>query len=250
MLGPVCFKNQEKKLQQCWIHPNSSGLSGNFDPVLIFEEYLKLRKRFVSTNANDHMFPNLQSSWDNINRQTVIALKVPSEAMTYDNYRKRLKTHLEHQDMTSLGVTAGDFGTHSFRIGGLSVLGNDGQVQPAFVQKSARHKNLNSTMRYIQPSLKSSLAMSDILCGNDPDKGWAERFTGRRHTQIPFLNSLQVQDATSKSDHWWATNSAPTLIASARKAAPGPPIHSQPPKRKADEVQSVHFAKRRSTSGT
>merc|ERR1712237_7693 len=29
-------KNQEKKLQQCSIHPNSLGSSGNFDPVLIF----------------------------------------------------------------------------------------------------------------------------------------------------------------------------------------------------------------------
>ena len=78
----------------------------------------------------------------------------------------------------------------------------------------------------------------------------AERFTGRRHTQIPFLNSLQVQDATSKSDHWWATNSAPQLIASARKAAPGPPTHSQPHKRKADEVHCSPSAKRRTTSGT
>merc|ERR1712030_96551 len=241
--------NQEKKLQQCWIHPNSSGSNRNFDPVLIFEEYLKIRKRFVNTNANDHLFPNLHSSWDVIRRQTVIALKVPGEAMTYDNYRKRLKAHLEHQDMTSLGVTAGDFGTHSFRIGGLSVLGNDGQVQPAFVQKSERHKNLNSTMHYIQPSLKSSLAMSDILCGNDPKMGWTERFTGRRHTQIPFLNSLQVQDAAANSDPWWVTGSAPTKISSVRKAPPGPPAQSQPPKRKADENPSFHFGKRRSTAG-
>ncbi len=129
------------------------------------------------------------------------------------------------------------------------MLGNDGQVQPAFIQKSARHKHINSTMRYIQPSLKSSLAMSDILCGNDPDKGWSERFTGRRHTQIPFLNSLQVQDAAQNSDPWWVTGSAPTKISSAQKEPPGPPTQSQPPKRKADENPGFHFGKRRSTAG-
>ena len=46
------------------------------------------------------------------------------------------------------------------------------------------------------------------------------------------------------------TGSAPTLISSVRKEPPGPPAQSQPPKRKADERQSVHFEKRRSTSGT
>ena len=149
--------NQERKLQQCYIHPNSADSLGNFDPVLIFEEYLKIRKRFVNTNSTDHMFPNLSSTWDNVTKKTVITLKVPGEAMKYDNYRKRFKAHLAHNDMTSLGVNADDFGTHSFRIRGLSVLGNDGQVNPSFIQRSASHKNLNSTMRYIRPSLKSSL---------------------------------------------------------------------------------------------
>ena len=168
--------------------------------------------------------------------------------MTYDNYRKRLKAHLEHQDMTSLGVTAEDFGTHSFRIGGLSVLGNDGQVQPAFIQKSARHKHLNSTTRYIQPSLKSSLAMSDILCGNDPNKGWSERFTGRKHTTIPFLNPLQVKSAPTQPAPWWETNSAPTIISSVRKTPPGP-AKTQPSKRKAG-IDPNLFGKRRSSAGT
>ena len=136
-------------------------------------------------------------------------------------------------------------------IGGLSVLGNDGQVQPAFVQKSARHKNLNSTMRYIRPSLKSSLAMSDILCGNDPDKGWTERFTGRRHTQIPFLNSTQVRDSANSANQWDISPALPSKgIAFARKTPPGPPTHSQPPKRKANEVHWSFSAKRRTTSGT
>ena len=138
--------NQEKKLQQCYMHPNSSDALGNFDPVLVLEDYLKFRRRFVNTTADDHLFPNLKTIWDVVSNASVIPLKVPGEAMKYDNYRKRFKAHLGHIDLTSLGVDADDFGTHSFRIGGLSVLGNDGQVNPAFIQRNARHKNLSSTM--------------------------------------------------------------------------------------------------------
>ena len=69
--------NQEKKLQQCYIHPNSSGSVGNFDPVLVLEEYLKFRKRFVNTTSDDHLFPNLTTIWDVISKASVITLKVP-----------------------------------------------------------------------------------------------------------------------------------------------------------------------------
>ena len=48
-----------------------------------------------------------------------------------------------HIDMTILGVNLDDFGTRSFKILGLSVLGNDRQVNPAFIQRSVRHKNLS-----------------------------------------------------------------------------------------------------------
>ena len=45
-----------------------------------------------------------------------------------------------------LGVFPQDYSTHSFRKGGLSVLGADFTVSPAFVQKSARHKHWASTV--------------------------------------------------------------------------------------------------------
>ena len=48
--------------------------------------------------------------------------------------------------MSSLGVNKEDFGTHLFRIGALSILGNDVSMSSAFIQKSARHKHINSTM--------------------------------------------------------------------------------------------------------
>ena len=95
----------------------------------------------------------------------------PVVAMKYDNHRNRLKEHLEHSEMTSHGVNKEDFGTHSFRIGGLSVLGNDGSVSPAFIQKSVRHKHINLTMGYIRPNLRTALKASDLLCGNNPKKG-------------------------------------------------------------------------------
>ena len=188
-------RNQDRRLQQCWIHPNSSGQVGNFCPVIVLNEYISIRKNFFHTSLDDHMFPNLSSMLDVNTRQQVISLKQPVEPMKYDNLRNHLKAQLEHSELTSLRVNREDYGTHSFRIGGLSVLGNDGSVSPAFIQKSARHKHLSSTMRYIRRTLKSALRASDILFGNDPNKGWSERFTGRADTQNPFLIPAHIRSA-------------------------------------------------------
>ena len=73
--------NQERKLQIAYIHPNSSDALGNFDPVLILEDYLKYRKRFVNTTGNDHLFPNLKTVWNTPANTSVITLKVLGEGM-------------------------------------------------------------------------------------------------------------------------------------------------------------------------
>ena len=97
--------NQDRRLQQMYIHPNSSGQVGNFDPVNVLEEYITIRKKFFNTNLEDYMFPNLSSVWDVRTWQQVISLKQPIEPMKYDNFRNRFKAHLEHTDLASLGVT-------------------------------------------------------------------------------------------------------------------------------------------------
>ena len=139
-------RNQDRRLQQSWIHPNSSGQVGNFCPVKVLNEYTTIRKNFFHTDSDDYMFPNLSSVLDLKTHQQVISLKQPVEPMKYDNYRNCLKAHLEHSELISLGVNREDYGTHSFHIGGLSVLGNDGSVSPAFIQKSAQHIHLSSNM--------------------------------------------------------------------------------------------------------
>ena len=121
-------KNQWNKLQLCWIHHNFSGSLGNFDPVFYLWKVSKLQEMLCNHKCLWSSFPNLHFSWDVVRHQKVISLKVPEKTLTYDNYPKCLKVHLEHQYTTSLRVTAGDFGFHSFRIGRLNVLGIDRRV--------------------------------------------------------------------------------------------------------------------------
>ena len=97
--------------------------------------------------------------------------------MTYDNYRKRLKKHLDDEILKDMGVTPEDYSTHSFRLGGISVL-SDGDVHPAFVQKNAHHKTWDSTVNYINLSLSKALRASDLLEGNDPSEGWGSQYSG------------------------------------------------------------------------
>ena len=109
--------------------------------------------------------------FDTKSKKQVLSLVQPLVPITYDNYRQRLKRHLENEEMAKMGVNNEDYGTHSFRIGGLSILGNDSSVCPAFIQKSVRHKRLSSTMGYICPDMRTTLKASDILCGNNPKEG-------------------------------------------------------------------------------
>ena len=80
-------------------------------------------------------------------------MKMPCDSMTYDNYCQRLKRHLDSEELKEMGVLPEDFGTHSFRIGGASVMGADFTVIPVFIQKSLRHKKFESTLNYLHLSL-------------------------------------------------------------------------------------------------
>ena len=90
--------------------------------------------------------------------------------------------------------------------------------------------------------------MSDALCGNDTDKGWAEKFTGRKHTQIPFLNHTQVRSSTNSAGQMEFFTAAQSQEEGfVRKSPPGPPKNPQTPKRKFSGVQWSFSAKRRPT---
>ncbi len=98
-----------------------------------------------------------------------------------------------------MGVLPEDYGTHSFRIGGSSVMGADQTVSPVFIQKNMRHKNIQSTLNYIRPSLGQALRANDILCGNDAGEGWDARFTGNKRSLQPHLPQTCIKPVPQTS---------------------------------------------------
>ena len=85
-----------------------------------------------------------------------VAIQIPQVPIKYDSYRKRLTKHLDCKTLKEMGVSPKDFSTHSFRLGGLSMLA-DGEINPAFIQNSAPHKHWESSVTYIKPSLSKAL---------------------------------------------------------------------------------------------
>ena len=120
---------------------------------------------------------------------------MPCEALPYDNYCQQLKKHLDSEELKKLGVLPEDYSTHSFRIGGASVLGADNTVSPVFIQKNMRHKQIQSTLNYIRPSLGQALHANDILCGNSAGDGWDVRFTGNKSSLQPHLPQTCIKPA-------------------------------------------------------
>ena len=89
---------------------------------------------------NDYIFPNVGAKFAKVLPTNEVTIQLPMTPITNDKYRKCLKQHLDCRTLREMGVTPKDYSTHSFRLGGLSVLSN-GEVNPAFLQKSARHKH-------------------------------------------------------------------------------------------------------------
>ena len=85
-----CKRNQDRRLQVAYIHPNSSGEVGNFCPVKVLKEYVSTQKKFFHTNSDDYMFPNFNSVFDLRTKKQVISLVQPVVPMKYDNYRNHL----------------------------------------------------------------------------------------------------------------------------------------------------------------
>ena len=129
--------NKTKKLQRCVIHPNSLVFQGKMCPVALIDSYLTHRNKLGHNLDNDYVFPNVGAMFARVlPTHNVTILKIP---ITYDNYRKYLKKHLDCKTLQEMGVSPEDNSTHSFRLGGLSLLAY-GEVNHAFLQKSACHK--------------------------------------------------------------------------------------------------------------
>ena len=101
--------------------------------------------------------------FDTWSKKQVLSLAQPVVPITYDNYRQCLKRHLEKDELAKTGVNNDYYGTHPFRIGSLSMMDNDRNISPVFIQKSARHKCLSSTMNYIRQNMQTALRVSDSV---------------------------------------------------------------------------------------
>ena len=93
------------------------------------------------------------------------------------HYRNLLKRHLDTKALRELGVSPGDYSMHSFRKGGLSMLA-EGDMHPVYIQKSARHKSIKSSVPYVETSLSKALKANNLLSGTDPTEGWSSRYSG------------------------------------------------------------------------
>ena len=96
-------------------------------------------------------------------------------------------------------MSPGDYPTHSFRKGGLSMLA-DGDMHPVYIQKSARHKRIKSSVPYIESSLPKALKANDLLSGTDPAEGWSSRYTGNKKSLSRFLTNKFIKDLPSEAE--------------------------------------------------
>ena len=132
-------RNQKRKLQRCIIHPISSSSQGQTCPVYLLDKYLAHRNSLGHNGENDLIFPLVGNKWQRVKPSYFVDIQLPMEPISYDVYRKHLKKHLDGEALQELGVYPVDYSTHSFRKGSLSMLA-DGEMHPAFIQKSAHHK--------------------------------------------------------------------------------------------------------------
>ncbi len=132
-------RNQKRKLQRCIIHPISSDTQGQTCPVYLLNKYLAHRSSLGHNGEKDLIFPLVGAKWQRVRPSYFVDIRLPMEPMSYDVYRKHLKRHLDGEALRELVVYPVDYSTHSFRKGGLSMLA-DGEMHPAFIKKSSRHK--------------------------------------------------------------------------------------------------------------
>ena len=96
-------------------------------------------------------------------------------------------------------MSPGDYSTHSFRKGGLSMLA-DGDMHPVYIQKSARHKRIESLVPYIESSLSKALKANDLLSGTEPTEGWSSRYSGNKKSLSRFLTKKFIKDLPSEAE--------------------------------------------------
>ena len=75
----------------------------------------------------------------------------------------------------------------------------DGEMHPAFIQKSARHKSWESSVTYIEASLSKALKANDLLSGTNPSEGWGSRYSGNPKSLSRFLPEKFIEKLPSEA---------------------------------------------------
>ena len=70
----------------------------------------------------------------------------------------------------------------------------DGEMHPAFIQKSVRHKQWESSVTYIDPSLPKALRANDLLSGNNLSEGWGSQYLGNPKSLSRFLPEKLIKN--------------------------------------------------------
>ena len=168
-------------------------------PVTLLDSYLVHRKNLNHSGDHDLLFPQVGVKYEPVKPTYFDAIQTPMVPITYDNYRNRLKKHLDCETLRELGVFPLDYSTHSFRKGSLSMLA-DGEIHPAFIQKSTRHKCWESSSLYIDVSLPKALKANELLSGNDPSEGWGSQYSGNPRSLSLFLPEKSIKKMPQKAE--------------------------------------------------
>ena len=99
-------KNQTRKLQRCIIHPNALGSQGKICPVSLLDSYLVHRNSLGQNDENYPIFLQVGAKFERVKPTYFVTIRSPMEPITYDNYRKGLKRHLDCETLRELGVFA------------------------------------------------------------------------------------------------------------------------------------------------
>ena len=75
----------------------------------------------------------------------------------------------------------------------------DGEMHPAFIQKSTHHKRWESLSLYIDASLSKALKANDLLSGNNPSEGWGSQYLGNPKSQSRFLPEKFIKKLPSQA---------------------------------------------------
>ena len=113
------------------IYPTPQKYQKTFCPVIILSNYFKARNELCFNDDNDFLFPKMNSSFELGTNRHILALANPHECIPTASFNKKLKLHVDSEELGKVGVNSLEFTPNSLKIGGQQCLVN-GVVYPDF----------------------------------------------------------------------------------------------------------------------